>query len=191
MELKAGPDQDEISKIEGEIFALHEKLYTLKRQQPRQEVEDYELQGQNGAVKLSELFGDRQDLLVVHNMGRSCVYCTLWADGLNGLLAQITDRTAFAVVSPDEPEAQQKFATGRGWTFPLYSGKGSTFTKDMGFETGDGVMPGASTFWKEDGKIYRIAYTWFGPSDPFCPPWHLFALLKDGVNDWEPKYKYR
>ena len=40
-------------------------------------------------------------------MGRGCSYCTLWADGFNGLRHHFEDRAAFVVVSPDTPEQQK------------------------------------------------------------------------------------
>ena len=44
---------------------------------------------------LSSLFGDRGGLIVVHNMGRDCSYCTMWADGFTGLLPHLESRAAF------------------------------------------------------------------------------------------------
>ena len=65
-------------------------------------------------VSLLELFRDKDDLLVIHNMGRSCVYCTMWADGLVSSLPHIEDRTAVVVVSPDPADMQREFAESRG-----------------------------------------------------------------------------
>jgi len=181
-----------IRKLEGKLSAQHQKLAALKRKAPREPVEDYTLQTPGGPVKLSALFGRHRDLIVVHNMGRSCRYCTMWADGFNGVFPHLADRAAFAVVSPDAPGVQQKFAASRGWRFPVASGQGSTFIKDMGFlPAPDEPMPGVSTFRRTGRKIVRVASAPFGPFDPFCAVWHLFALLAEGVNDWEPQYRYK
>jgi predicted dithiol-disulfide oxidoreductase (DUF899 family) len=136
--------------------------------------------------------GTKDDLIVIHNMGSGCKYCTMWADGLMGMLPQLQDRAAFAVVSPDPPEVQQAFAQSRGWSFRMLSGNGSTFIKDMGYEPSDGdYMPGLSAFHRNrDGSIVRTGRDFFGPGDDYCPPWRMFDLLQDGVNGWEPKYKY-
>jgi predicted dithiol-disulfide oxidoreductase (DUF899 family) len=142
-------------------------------------------------VRLSELFRGKKDLIVIHNMGRSCRYCTMWADGFNGLQHHLAARAGLAVVSPDAVGVQQKFAQGRGWTFPFYSGKGSTFIKDMGYlPKPTEPLPGVSTFRRKGRKIYRIATAPFGPFDVFCPTWPLFALLDGGVGDWTPKFRY-
>ncbi len=185
---------DEIQRLQNEITAKREELLQLRRQTEPEPISDYSLLDWEGReVKLSDLFGDKEDLIVVHNMGRRCVYCTMWADGFNGVHHHLSDRAAFVVVSPDEPGIQKKFATGRGWSFRMLSGHGGEFIKDMGYvDDEDGsYWPGISTFWRDpEGKIFRISADVFGPGDPYCGTWHILDLLKHGDNGWEPKYKY-
>ena len=167
------------------------KLTDLRRQIPPEEVPDYILKGQdNKKVRLSEMFDNKEDLIVIHNMGSNCSYCTMWADGFNGVLQHLKSRAAFVVVSPDPPHIQFTFAQKRGWQFKMYSSEGSTFTKDMGFKNEEGYLPGVSTFYKKsDNKVVQISKAYFGPGDPFCAVWHLFDLLINGVNNWEPTLK--
>ena len=180
-----------ISRLEDSLVRQNEKLAASKRRLPPLEVKDYLLAGPDGRVRLSGLFRGKKDLIVIHNMGRSCPYCTMWADSFNGLRHHFADRAGFAVVSPDAVGPQQRFAQSRGWAFPLYSGKGSTFIKDMGFLPKPGEpWPGVSTFRRQGRKIYRIASAGFGPFDQFCATWPLFALLDGGVGDWAPKFRY-
>ena len=180
-----------IRKLEAKLLVAQEKLAVLKRKAPRVAVEDYTLQTPGGPVLLSAFFEGKRDLIVVHNMGRSCRYCTLWADGLNGVYPHLADRAGFVVVSPDAAAVQKKFAESRGWRFPMASGRGSTFIEDMGFlPAPDEPRPGVSTFRRVGRKIVRVASAPFGPSDPFCAVWHLFALLADGIDDWQPQYRY-
>ncbi len=180
-----------INRLEDSLVRQNEKLAALKRRLPPLEVKDYLLAGPDGRVHLSELFRGKKDLVVIHNMGRSCRYCTMWADGFNGLRHHLADRAGFAVVSPDAVTTQQRFAKSRSWAFPLYSGKGSTFIKDMGFlPKPNEPWPGVSTFRRKGRKIYRIASSGFGPFDQFCATWPLFALLDGGVGDWAPKFRY-
>jgi len=181
----------EIQKLEADLLDQHERLAELKRQVPPLKVTDYELKTVAGPVSLSDLFAGKSDLIVIHNMGKGCAYCTLWADGFNGVYRHLESRAGFVVVSPDSPAAQQEFAQGRGWSFRMASGEGSTFIQDMGFRGEKGWMPGVSTFSRDKtGAILRIAKAPFGPGDPFCGVWHLFALLRDGAADWRPKYTY-
>lgn len=179
-----------IKKLEKKQSHRLSKLGAMKRKLPLEEVEDYEFEGWSGPERLSDLFGAHKDLIVVHNMGASCRFCTLWADGYNGLTPHLENRTAFAVCSPDKPAAQKKFAAGRGWKFHMISGGKNSFAKDMGYQKGDDPWPGVSTFLKKGKKIYRVATAPLGPFDPFCAIWPLFDLLAGGVKGWEPQYKY-
>ena len=101
-----------------------------------EEVADYEFATPDGPVRLSGLFGDKRDLIVILNMGASCPACTLWADGYSGLYPHIAQRAAFVVSSPDVPEVQQRFAASRGWRFPMVSHAETSFAGDMGYRSG-------------------------------------------------------
>lgn len=184
---------EEMASIEAQIETLKKRRAALIQALPREEVTDYEFPlAEGGTRRLSELFGSHDDLLLIHNMGGGCAYCTLWADGFESLRLHIESRSAFALVSDDEPAAAAAFARSRGWTFPVLSGRHSTFTRDMGFYfEGQGVYPGVSAFHRQaDGAIVRTAKTFFGPGDDFCPVWHFFDLLEGGAKGWEPKFRY-
>jgi len=182
---------EEIVALEQELFEKQKHLAKLKRDQAPVPVEDYILKTRSGETHLSSLFGDKADLIVIHNMGKSCPYCTLWADGINGLAEHLRDRAALVLVSPDPPEVQSEFAASRNWSFPLASGEGSSFIEDMGFKHEKGWMPGVSTFRNTPaGKIERVAQSYFGPGDVFCSLWHFFDLLADGPSGWQPKFGY-
>jgi predicted dithiol-disulfide oxidoreductase (DUF899 family) len=180
---------EKISAYRRQIADLREKMRAAQAASEPEEVRDYELQGAGGAVKLSQLFGDKDTLFVVHNMGASCPYCTLWADGFNGVFHHLRDRAAFVVTSPDAPEKQRTFASGRGWRFPMVSCRGTTFPQDMGYWR-DGPMPGVSVFKRENGRILRVADTSFSPGDDYCNVWHLFDLIPEGADGWQPKFGY-
>lgn len=152
-------------------------------------------EGARTDVALSEAFGDRQDLLVIHNMGKGCRYCTLWADGINGLLPHLTSRTAVVLVSPDDPATQRAFADSRGWTMRMLSDTTGAFTDDLHFAIEENgkrfVMPGVSAFHRsDDGTITHVASDFFGPGDTYMPAFPLFELLKDGAATWQPQYEY-
>lgn len=188
--------QAEYAEAWANLQEANRKMVELSRRIGPERVQDYELQGREGSVRLSEMFGDKQDLILIHNMGSECPYCTMWADEFNGVLQHLQDRAGFVVVSPNSVDVQQAVREKRGWTFEMYSAEGTSFIKDMGFES-DGVsynsnaMPGVSTFRKNaDGTIDRIAKDFFGPGDLYCGVWHLFDLLADGAGDWEAKLEY-
>ncbi len=181
----------EIQALEQELLEKSRKLAELKRAMPRERVTDYTLAGWNGPVMLSSLFAGKKDLIVIHNMGKGCRYCTLWADGFNGVWRHLANRAGFVVCSPDTIETQKTFAESRKWGFPMVSGHGSSFIQDMGFRGEKSWMPGVSTFHlADDGTIERVARAEFGPYDLFCGVWHLIAMLADGESGWEPHYTY-
>lgn len=179
--------------LEEQILELKKKRAALWQKRPREVVPDYEFPAaEGGTVRLSQLFGSGSDLLLVHNMGKGCPYCTLWADGFQSMLPHLESRTAFALVSNDDPGTAAEFAKSRGWTFRVLSGRGHSFTTDMGLASDEwGSMPGVSAFHKrDDGSIVRTAFAFFGPGDDFCPAWHFFDLLEGGAKDWEPMFIY-
>ncbi|OGC93269.1 MAG: hypothetical protein A2142_06550 [candidate division Zixibacteria bacterium RBG_16_48_11] len=181
-----------IFKLEATLMKTQEQLGKLKQQLPKEEVRNYTFKTwSDKPVRLSQLFGNKKDLILVHNMGKRCRYCTMWADGFNGVRDHLENRAGFVVNSPDPPAVQKKFATGRSWKFKMVSSYGKSFNRDLGFE-GDkkDPRPGVSTFYKKNGKIYRIRFASFGEGDSFCAVWHFLDLLADGRNGWEPKYKY-
>lgn len=181
---------EEIQTLERQIEELKEKLAEARHAAPRQEVSDHSFDTSDGPARLSGLFGDRDELIVVHNMGKNCPYCTLWADGLNGMTRHFENRAGFVVVSPDAPAVQKEFADSRGWTFRMASDSSKEFTTAMGYwNEKDGWWPGVSTFVREGDKIYRTGKAIFGPGDDFCAIWPIMDLL-GGAKDWEPKYTY-
>jgi len=181
-----------------EITALQNEMRALQAGVEPQDVHDYVLAGWNGPVRLSELFGAKRDLILIHNMGTGCPACTMWADGFNGVYEHLAARAAFVVASPNPVAVQKKFAASRGWRFPMVSYEGSRFAEDMGYrEGGDpldeklgGWNPGVSTFRREDGKLWRLSDTEFGPGDAFCVVFHLFDLIPDADPAWRPRYSY-
>ncbi len=188
--------QAEYEEAWANLQEAKQRVVEVSRRIGPERVEDYELRGREGSVRLSEMFGDKQDLILMHNMGSECPYCTMWADEFQGVLRHLQDRAGFVVVSPNSVDVQQALRKKRGWTFEMYSAEGTSFIRDMGFES-DGVsynsnaMPGVSTFRKNaDGSIDRVARDFFGPGDLYCGAWHLFDLLSDGADDWEAKLEY-
>ena len=177
--------------IRQQIDELHVELRTLAPEIAPQEVPDYVFASSNGERTLSSLFGDKADLIVIHNMGKSCAYCTLWADGYNGVYDHLANRAAFVVTSPDAPDVQSTFAAARGWRFPMVSHRGSSFAADMGYRSeSGGWQPGVSAFRRDGNHIVRVSDTGLKPHDDFCAVWHLFDLLPAGAQAWAPKFTY-
>ncbi|MGJ8635277.1 MAG: DUF899 family protein [Phycisphaerales bacterium] len=183
--------QSDIQTLGMELMQAKERYRQAIKDLPNEPVEDWTLHNTDGSpIKLSQLFGDKSELLVVHNMGKHCNYCSLWADGFIGLADHIQERCAFVLCSNDDPKTVAEFAKERGWTYPCVSGKDSGFAEAMGYRTPDNkTMPGVSAFHKQaDGTIVRTGKDMFGPGDDFCPVWPFFELINDGPADWQPRH---
>src|SRR4051812_40588375 len=95
--------QTPIEALENEIAEKMKELAALRRAETPKPISDYELIAWDGKrVKLSELFGGKDELILVHNMGKGCSYCTLWADSFIGITKHLEDRAAFVLTSPDD-----------------------------------------------------------------------------------------
>lgn len=184
----------EIQRLTNEISAKKAELVQLIAQIENQEIQDYIFLGsEEETILLSELFGDKEELIVVFYMGYQCKYCTLWADGYNGLHEHLNDRAAFAVVSHETPLFQKELRQERKWHFPMYSRMNNSFAEDLGFTNKDEEnrpLPGIASFLKKEGEIYLHHQTYFGPGDNFCIQWDILNILPKGLNNWSPDYYY-
>jgi len=181
----------QIEQYQAEVRELRRKMQAARAAAEPEDVQDYEFATRDGKVRLTALFGGRDDLFVIHNMGKSCPHCTLWADGFNGIYHHLTDRAAFVVSSPDAPEVQNQFAASRSWRFPMVSHRGTTFAADMGYlSKSGGFLPGVSVFRRAGPRTLRVSDAGFQPLDDFCSLWHLFDLLPEGAKGWRAKFAY-
>lgn len=183
----------EIARLEQEVLAAKQRLTEAMRTAEPQVVKNYTMRhaGTGAPVAFLELFGTSDELLVIHNMGRGCVYCTLWADGFSSLYKHFSNRCAFVLTTPDEPAVAAAFAGARGWTFPVICHTGTTFAADMGYSNKPGsFQPGVSAFFRQGEQIVRTATRCLGPGDDFCSLWPMLDMLRNGVGGWEPKYHY-
>lgn len=184
--------EKEIRSVEQEISEGKKRLAELRRKLKPQPVSDQVFEDNDGgSVKLSELFGDSKELILVSNMGKSCKYCTLWGDNYNGLVKPLNDRASFVVASPDSPEVQNEFAESRGWNFKMVSHRNNGWADETGVSHAEGINPAVASYIKDDnGQVYLVAVSGFGPGDNFCNMWDFIDLLPAGVNGWQPKYDY-
>ncbi len=175
--------ESELQSIEKQIETIRKKKIELNSRLAEMDVKEYTLKDRNGKeVKLSDLFGDKKNLILIHNMGKGCPYCTMWADGFKDTYKEIEKKASFVLVSPDTPEVHKEFAESHGWNYPTYSAAGTDFIFDMGYDfIKDGkhnYWPGVSVFEKStDGRIRRVAKDYFGPGDFYCNIWHFLDLL--------------
>ena len=180
-----------IQALEQQIFELNMKLVELRKSNSfDKEVPNYTFQTQNGDTTLLELFGDNDKLLVIHNMGQGCRYCTLWADGFNGLVPHLESAMSVVLVSKDAPDIQRRFANARGWRFRLDSHSGGDYIREQSVQEEQDNMPGAVVYERKGDKISRKNTCIFGPGDLYCSMWSLLGLAGLSASEWTPQYSY-
>lgn len=176
------PAEKKLAVIARKIAALEKQARSLRGRAPRRRVEDYELTRSDGTkARLSALFGEKSQLVLVHNMGKACPYCTMWADGFNALWRNVAEKAAFALVNNDPAAEQARVVAARGWSFPVLSARGTTLFQDLGFADAKGDWyPGVTTLLRtKGGAIERYAGAPFGPGDKFNSVFSFFELLPE------------
>ena len=123
---------------EKELTRRHDELNASRRRLPMVKVDkEYVFEGPAGKVTLSDLFGDKRQLIVQHVMfgpdwDQPCPGCSAAIAELNpGVLGHVASReTAFVLASRAPYGKIAAKAEERGWTVPWYSTYGSDFNYD-------------------------------------------------------------
>lgn len=180
----------EIAELEAQLYEMTLKLNELKKNAPAEPVPNYTFQTLQGETTLLDCFSDKDKLLVIHNMGQACRYCTLWGDGINGFLPHLESAMSVVLVSKDDPETQRRFANSRGWRFRLASHGGGEYITEQTAMEGASNMPGAVTYERDGDQILRKNAAVFGPGDLYCSAWNLMGLAGLTEAEWTPQYNY-
>jgi predicted dithiol-disulfide oxidoreductase (DUF899 family) len=180
----------EISDLEKQIFELKARLNKLRKSSSGSPVANYDFDTLQGKTTLLDLFGEHEQLLVIHNMGQGCRYCTLWADGINGILKHLESVMSVVLVSKDSPELQRRFANSRDWRYRLASHGGGAYIQEQSVMAGADNVPGVVVYERKAKEIFRRDYSVFGPGDDYCTMWSLLALAGRSDEDWTPQYIY-
>lgn len=180
----------EAEKLELEIMEKSQTLAALRQAEEGTEVPNYTFKTLDGEIALADLFRGREQLLMIHNMGQACRYCTLWADGINGVLDHLEDTMAVTFVSKDPPAIQRRMALDRGWKFTMASHGGGAYMTERCTMAGYDNCPGAAVYERTDGKIVARGRTAFGPGDLYSPVWHFLSLAGIGTSEWTPQFHY-
>lgn len=182
--------QSKIEQIEKQIYDLTAELKSLKLKSERIPTQDFVFATELGTTTLQKMFGTHEKLLVIHNMGQACRYCTLWADGINGFLPHLENCMSVVLVSKDDPATQRRFANSRGWRFKLASHQSNEYAKVHTSSGEYGNLPGAAVFELEDKKIFKKSSCMFGPGDLYCSFWNFLTLAGIDGDQWTPQFRY-
>jgi predicted dithiol-disulfide oxidoreductase (DUF899 family) len=168
---------------------------------------DYQFVGENGPVALSELFGDKQTLVIYSYMygpkrQQPCPMCTSLLSSWDGVAADVEQRIALAVVARSPIDRLVAFKKERGWrALKIYSDESGDYTRDY-VSADEADIPAFNVFTRRDGTVRHF---WSGEmgaetADPgqdprgapdLMPIWTVFDNTPDGrAQDWYPKLKY-
>lgn len=169
--------------------------------------QDYALEGPNGPLRLSDLFG-KHDTLVVYSMmygperQKGCPMCSAMLDAWNGEARHLEQRVALAIVARSPIERILAYARDRGWNgLKFYSDPSGDFTRDYVGDA-DADMPAYTIFHRHEGVI-RHFYSLEGGmetadpgQDPHSAPdmnplWIILDTVPEGRGaDWYPSLDY-
>ena len=117
---------------------------------------DYRFVGEDGPVTLSDLFGNRDSLVIYSYMfglqrERPCPMCTSFMASLEGKVPDIEQRVALAMVARSPIERLVAAKRERGWNqLKVYSDGDGDFTRAY-VSAEDADMPGYTVFTRRDG----------------------------------------
>jgi predicted dithiol-disulfide oxidoreductase (DUF899 family) len=170
---------------------------------------DYRFEGERGPVTFSELFGDKQTLVVYSYMfgpqrERPCPMCTSLLGAWEGEARDIEQRVGLAIIARSPIERLVAFKNERGWrNLKLYSDATGEYSRDYGAITPDGGDdPGFNVFTRRDGTIRHFwsGEMTFETADPgqdprgapdLMPIWTVLDCTPEGRGtDWYPKLEY-
>ena len=202
--------RDKLLQAEIELRKQMEAVAAQRRKLPPggEVPEDYVFDGQDGKVKLSELFRTG-DTLVAYSfmygpkMAQACPMCTSMLDSLNGNAQHIAQRADLVVIAKSPFERITDFARGRGWSkLRLLSSEHSTYNRDYHGEDAEGAQWPMLNVFVRDNRIRHF----YGSEllsapmekgqdprhvDSIWPLWNLLDLTPEGRGkDWYPKLDY-
>jgi predicted dithiol-disulfide oxidoreductase (DUF899 family) len=205
--------RDELLEAEVELRRNIEAVAAKRRQLPLggSVEQDYVFaQSSGGKIRLSELFADGKDSLIIYSymygpqMAQPCVSCTSILDALDGEAPHVMQRANLFVVAKSPIERILKFTTERGWrNLQLLSSANNTYNRDYHAESEKGdQLPALNVFVKRDGAIHHFYNTelLYAPSEPgqdgrhvdqIWPLWNLFDFMPEGRGEkWYPRLSY-
>jgi predicted dithiol-disulfide oxidoreductase (DUF899 family) len=168
---------------------------------------DFELAGENGRALMSDLFRDKDTLLVYSMMygpqrKAPCPMCTSFLSSWNGTAVNLRQRVAMVVTARSPIERLMAYKAQRGFAnLPFVSDASGEYTRTY-VSPEDADVPGFSVFTRRDGVI-RHFYTGEmsgAMADPgqdprggpdMDPLWLMLDLTPGGRGtDWYPSLDY-
>lgn len=212
-------ETEEYRKARNELLDAEEELHRHREQVAAQRSmlppggmipEDYVFEdaSDGGEVRMSELFKEGRDSLVIYSMmfprwpedmraaapcGKTaelpileqpCPSCTSLVDGLAGVAVHLAERTNLVIIAKAAPERLRDFARERGWDhLRLLSSRRNTYNRDYHAEDEKGVQISVLNVFArlDDGVHHHWASELAfrrGDTSPLEPIWPIFGILE-------------
>ncbi|MGI9520966.1 MAG: DUF899 domain-containing protein [Hyphomicrobiaceae bacterium] len=195
---------------EKELTAARDKLARERRALPWVKIDkSYKFASSDGNLTLTDLFGNRGQLIVSHFMfapdwDEGCTSCSFWADGYDPMVVHLAARdVSFAAVSRAPLAKLDTYKRRMGWSFPWVSSLDSDFNRDFGVtftreELDSGLIdynyakqsfpleeaPGLSVFLKENtGEVFHTYSCYARGLDMMNAAYHLLDLVPKGRDE--------
>ncbi|MDA1097953.1 MAG: DUF899 family protein [Proteobacteria bacterium] len=204
--------RDELLAAELDLRRQVEAVAAMRRELPLggTVTQDYVFDGVAGQTRLSALFADGKDSLVVYNFmyapddAAPCPMCTAMLDSLNGNAPHIRQQVNLAVVAKAPVATLEAFAASRGWNhLALLSSGGNSYNQDYFGESAEGSqLPMLNVFQRHGGAIHHCYCTeaFFAAAeagqhnrhvDMLWPLWNVLDLTRSGRGEnWFPALSY-
>ncbi len=200
----------DLLKKEKKFTSLRDELNQQIRDMPWRRVsKSYEFNSELGTESLGGLFGDKNQLIIVHFMfdpewEEGCKSCSLMADHYNPSPLHLARRdVSFVVVSRAQPNKLQEFKKRMGWSFKWVSSFASNFNRDFQVtftpdELKQGEVtynyrsqkfpvtegPGISVFYKrQNGEIFHTYSTYARGLDAFIGVYEFLDIVPKGRDE--------
>lgn len=172
---------------ERELAALHvrEKAATreldaiaaARRRLPMVEMPDYVLHGEDGPVRLAEIFDGHPQLIVYHHMWHDgaewqCGGCTGFTSQFTRLAGLEKFDARFVIVTQGPIDEALAYRRRVGNTMTWYSTADSSFGTDVGAPPGGGFA--VNVFLRDGDRVFRTWHTDGRGTEQLS---HLFALV--------------
>jgi predicted dithiol-disulfide oxidoreductase (DUF899 family) len=169
--------------------------------------QDFEFASETGPVRLSNLFGNKDTLMVYSMMfgpqrTSPCPSCTSLLSSWNGSAVNLRERAAIAITARSPIERLREYKQQRGLAqLPFLSDTSGDYTRTY-VNAEDADVPGFSVFTRHNGAIGHfysgeMSGEMADPGqDPrgapdLDPLWSLLDLTPEGrAPDWYPKLSY-
>lgn len=210
--------RNELLQAEQELRSRLAAVAAMRRELPPggPVQEDYEFleidlaSGSTQSIRFSELFGDKNDLIVYSYMygpdwSEPCPSCTSVIDGLDVSSRHVRQQAELVVVGKASPKQLFDIATERGWKdLRLLSSENNSYTRDylsQPQESTESLLPVLNVFHRDGGETrhFWASETLWTPMpaghprhvDTAWPMWGLLDMTRSGRDaDTNPKLRY-